>query len=97
MICLELPQLSRQTKHKICVLFGEVVQPFEVRQQQVATQILKTLRTKRSRISNLLKLEFSGEAHGYSIDEVGEGERSTTIPVRKNKDITDNQGHLYAN
>lgn len=57
----------------------------------VTTQIFKT------RISNLLKLEFSGEALGDSVDEVGEGERSTTIPVREKKDIMDNQDHLYVN
>lgn len=33
-----------------------------------------------SKIYNLLKLEFSGKALGDSVDEVGEGEGSTTIP-----------------
>lgn len=36
----------------------------------------------RTRVSDLLKLEGSGEAFSDSIDEVGEGEGSTTIPER---------------
>lgn len=37
----------------------------------------------RTRVSDLLKLEGSGEAFGDSIDEVGEGEGSTTVPERE--------------
>lgn len=36
----------------------------------------------RTRVSNLLKLKVGGEAFRDSIDEVGEGEGSTTVPVR---------------
>ncbi len=46
---------------------------------------------KKTRMSNLLNLEFSGKAFGDSVDEVGKWERSTTISVGEtNTDITDN-------
>lgn len=37
----------------------------------------------RTQVSNLLELEFGGEAFCDSIDEVGEGEGSTAVPVRE--------------
>lgn len=36
------------------------------------------------KVTNLLKLELAGEAFGDSVDEVGEGEGSSAVPVRGN-------------
>lgn len=49
-------------------------------------------RARRGLATYLLQLELRGEAPGHSLDEIGKGERSSTVTVRWGEMIMSNRG-----